>query len=229
VRIKKELDGEVFMKGPYVLPELPFAYDALEPYVDAQTMKIHHDGHHKTYVEKLNEALGEYPSLAKRVEELLASLPELPLDIQTEIKNNAGGHANHSLFWSLLTPHSTKTPLNNFAHELDQSFGNFSTFQERFTKVAVEHFSNGWAWLVVNPHHQFEIFSTHDHESPISRGCTPLLVLDLWEHAYYLKHQNKREEYVKGWWNIVDWTEVGARWEEIKATGSTSREWQIAS
>jgi len=213
----------------YVLPKLPYEYDALEPYIDKATMKVHYEGHHKTYVEKLNSALKDYPDFRKHVEELLASLNVLPEEVREAVATNAGGHANHSLFWSLLTPNGERRPVGGeFSSNLDNTFGNFDAFKQKFTKMAVEHFSNGWIWLAVDNHGKMELFSTKDHESPITRGMIPLLVLDVWEHAYYLKHQNRRPEYIHAFWNIVNWTEVSARWDEFKKTGVTNREWRRA-
>lgn len=213
----------------YKLPRLAFNYDAFEPYIDAKTMEIHYNGHHKAYVDKLNETLEEYPSLRKRVEELLGGIDTLPPEIKTEVKNNAGGHANHSLFWTLLSPTKQSLPEGSLSECIDQHFTTFTHFQDKFSATAVEHFSNGWAWLCVDSKKDLKVFATKDHESPITQGMTPLLVLDLWEHAYYLKYQNERADYVKAFWNIVNWEEVCCRWDEINMKGSTSREWRMAA
>ena len=213
----------------YILPNLPYPYDALEPYIDAKTMQVHHNGHHKAYVDKLNAALDKHPELRKPVEELLITLDELPADIRTAVRNNGGGHENHTLFWSLLTPSGEKEPSGEFSRALDSTFGNFNGFKNRFTEAAVSHFSNGWAWLVTDPAGKMSVFSTKDHECPITKGATPLLVLDLWEHAYYLKYQNRRPEYIDAFWNIVNWSECAKRWEEFQRKGGTSREWLLAA
>jgi superoxide dismutase, Fe-Mn family len=213
----------------YVLPDLPYGYDSLEPYIDRKTMHVHHDGHHKIYVDKLNSALEGYPDLRKRVEELLASLDTLPPEIKTAVANNAGGHANHSLFWTLLTPNGEKKPVGDFSGALNNAFGSFSSFKKKFTEIAVAHFSNGWAWLCTDQQGKMLVYSSKDHENPIAKGQTPLLVLDLWEHAHYLKYQNRRPEYVEAFWDVVNWKEVSQRWDEFKSKGSTSREWRLAS
>jgi len=211
----------------YKLPKLSFSYDALEPFIDRKTMEVHHDGHHKDYVTKLNKTLEEYPEFQKRIEELLGGIETLPSEVRTSVKNNAGGHANHSLFWTILAPKSQGKPRNELNELINKTFGNFSTFQEKFTSEAVEHFSNGWAWLCAHKG-EVKLLATKDHESPISHGMTPLLVLDLWEHAYYLKYQNRRAEYVQAFWNIINWDEVSNRWQEFKMKGATSREWRMA-
>jgi len=213
----------------YVLPKLPYAYDALEPIIDTKTMKVHHDEHHRTYVEKINAVMDKYPEFAKPVEELLAGVHYLPPEIETEVCNNAGGHANHSLFWTLLTPKGETYPEGALKSALEKHFVSIANFQEKFSEVAEKHFSNGWAWLAADTHGEMSLFSTKDHESPITKGLTPLLVLDLWEHAYYLKHQNRRPEFIKSFWQIVDWKEVSARWDDLLAKGATNREWRMAS
>lgn len=210
----------------YVLPKLPYAYDALEPHFDEATMRVHHDGHHKTYVDKLNEALTDYPYFQKPLEVLLATLDTLPTEIKTAVTNNGGGHANHSLFWTLLCPQAQREPSGDLKSTLEKYFGNFSTFKERFTTASSDHFSNGWSWLCAGHSGELKLLTTKDHESPITMGLTPLLVLDLWEHAYYLKNQNKRPAYIAAFWNVLNWKEVGARWDEFCQKGSTAREWR---
>lgn len=213
----------------YILPKLPYAFDALEPFIDAKTMKVHYEGHHATYVKKLNEAMAQHTRLRKPVEELLTSLGELPPEIRTTVQNNGGGHGNHALFWTMLSPQSAGTPTGELAVKLKASFGSVETFQEKFTDVAVKHFSNGWAWLCASPAGELSVFSTKDHESPLTKHMTPLLALDLWEHAYYLKHQNKRPDFVKDFWKVANWDEAAARWSDFKANGSSLREWRFAS
>lgn len=213
----------------YILPKLPYAYDALEPAIDEATMRVHHLGHHKTYVDKLNRALAEYPDLQRPVEELLASLSTLPPEIKTAVTNNGGGHANHSLFWSLLTPQEQKAPAGTFAGVLERNFGSLGHFKNRFTEASLDHFSNGWSWLCVKPTGELKLLCTKDHESPITTGMTPLLVLDLWEHAYYLQHQNRRAEYLEAFWKVINWSEVSARWDDFEHNGATAREWRLVS
>ncbi len=208
----------------YELPKLKFAQDSLEPYMDAKTVQVHYGGHHKTYVEKLNEAMKPYPDLQVPVEELLASLPNLPKEIQTPVRNNGGGHANHTLFWSILTPGGKVVgPTDALAAKMEGTFGSFADFKKKFTALSVEHFSNGWTWLSADTHGALELHTTKDHESPITQGKFPLLTLDLWEHAYYLKHQNRRPEFVEAFWNLVDWKEVGRRWEEFSRTAGARK------
>lgn len=209
----------------YELPKLPFRYDAYEPYIDEKTMKVHHDGHHRAYVDKLNELLAEYPDFQKPVEKLLVFGDSLPIEIRTPVLNNAGGHANHSLFWTLLSPTAEALPKGEFAEVLNNQFGSLDQFKEKFTEKAVGHFSNGWVWLCGDASEKLQLLTTKDHENPITQGLVPLLVLDVWEHAYYLKHQNRRPEFVRAFFSVINWTEVSNRWNEFKATGESHREW----
>lgn len=209
----------------YVLPPLPYGYDALEPFIDCATMKIHHLGHHKAYVDKLNSLMG--PLSKKRIETLITDLTGIPESIRKEVHNNAGGHANHSLFWTMLSIRKQE-PSGEFLKVLRSTFGNVGNFKTHFTEAAQNHFSNGWAWLCVNSGRQLFVTTTHDHESPVVQGHTPLFILDLWEHAYYLKHQNRRAEYIDAFWHTVNWSEVSDRWDEYAATGTTHREWRLA-
>jgi superoxide dismutase, Fe-Mn family len=213
----------------YILPRLPYAYDALEPFIDEATMRVHHDGHHKTYVETLDKVMKDHPGLRKRVEELLASVNTLPVDIRDDVLHNAGGHANHSVFWTVLSPQAPKEPEGDLHGVMESKFGSFAGFREKFSDLATNHFSNGWAWLCASPKEGLTLLTTKDHDSPITLGLTPLLVLDLWEHAYYLKHQNRRAEYVQTFWDIVNWPEVALRWQEFQKTGASVREWRMAS
>lgn len=213
----------------YTLPKLPYAYDALEPFIDEKTMRVHHDGHHRAYVEKLNETLKDYPKYQRPVEQLLASIDTFPLEIRDKVRNNAGGHANHSLFWTILSTDTQAKPQGELSQVIDDNFGGFSEFKTKFTQAAADHFSNGWAWLTSDADGKLSVFTTKDHESPLSRGLTPLLVLDLWEHAYYLKYQNHKSDYFETFWEIVDWKEVGLRWSDVRAKGATTREWRMAS
>ncbi|MDP6293562.1 MAG: superoxide dismutase [Candidatus Woesearchaeota archaeon] len=193
----------------FELPKLPYSFDALEPHIDAQTMEIHHGKHHQGYVDKLNAALeGKEDLLAKPVEELLKDLSSIPEDVRTAVQNNGGGHANHSLFWTSMSPDKTE-PTGKLLDAFNQ-FGELENFKEEFTTAATTRFGSGWAWLVVEDG-KLAIMSTANQDTPLSEGKTPLLGLDVWEHAYYLQYQNKRPDYVKAFWNVVNWEEVGKR------------------
>lgn len=193
----------------FELPKLPYSYDALEPFIDAKTMEIHHAKHHQAYVTKLNEALELHPEInVESLESLLMSLDILPQDIRTAVRNHGGGHFNHSLFWKTMGPKCGGEPTGVLAEEIIKSFGGFAGFKEQFTKAATGVFGSGWAWLVGGKG-KLVIMTTPNQDSPISTGANPLLGLDVWEHAYYLKYQNRRVEYVEGWWNVVNWTAVG--------------------
>jgi len=192
------------------LPELPYAYDALEPHIDVQTMKIHHDKHHQAYFDKLKAALEPYPELqAKSVEELLQNLNEVPEDIRTAVKNNGGGHYHHSLFWQMMKPDGGGEPAEKLAKALEEEFGSFTEFKKQFTEMFQTHFGSGWAWLVKDSNSKLQIVSTANQDSPISEGQQPLLGIDVREHAYYLQYQNKRPEYIEAWWQVINWGEVG--------------------
>lgn len=192
----------------FTLPDLPYDYKALEPYIDEETMHIHHDKHHATYINNLNEALKDQPELLTMdVNKLLEDLSNVPQDLQTKVKNNGGGHANHSLFWKVMGPKQEEEPTGKLADAIKSNFGSFSVFQEKFSDTALKHFGSGWTWLVLNEY-SLEVLDTLNQDSPLSLGKTPLLTLDVWEHAYYLKYQNRRAEYIKAWWNVVNWKEV---------------------
>ncbi|AWV41400.1 superoxide dismutase SodA [Bacillus sp. FSL W8-0445] len=200
----------------YKLPELPYAYDALEPHIDKETMNIHHTKHHNTYVTKLNEAVaGKQDLESKSVEELVANLNAVPENIRTAVRNNGGGHANHSLFWKLLSPNGGGAPTGELAEAINSKFGSFDQFKEDFAAAAAGRFGSGWAWLVVN-NGELEITSTPNQDSPLSEGKTPILGLDVWEHAYYLNYQNRRPDYIKAFWNVVNWDEVARLYSEAK-------------
>lgn len=200
----------------YELPKLPYAENALEPHVDATTMQIHHDKHHNTYVTKLNAALEGHDDLAgKDVEDLIRDLNAIPEDIRTAVRNNGGGHANHTFFWQILSPDGGGKPSGELASAIESKFGSFEKFQEEFTASATGRFGSGWAWLVVSGG-ELEIMSTANQDSPIMEGKTPILGLDVWEHAYYLKYQNRRPEYIDAFWNIINWNEVEKRYSEAK-------------
>ncbi len=194
------------------LPKLPYGYDALEPYIDAKTMEIHHSKHHQAYVNKLNEALSKHPELAEKpLAELLADLSAVPEDIRTAVRNNGGGHLNHSVFWTLMAPPAQGgggEPQVELAAVIASAFGDFVKFKEGFSLAATGRFGSGWAWLVLGGDGKLAITSTANQDSPLSDGMKPILGLDVWEHAYYLKYQNRRPEYIEAWWNVVNWPQV---------------------
>lgn len=201
----------------YTLPKLPYAYDALEPNIDAQTMEIHHTKHHQTYINNVNAALegSDYADLS--VEELVARLKTLPENLQGPVRNNGGGHANHSLFWTVLSPDGGGEPIGDVAKAIDSDLGGFEAFKDAFTKAAISRFGSGWAWLSVTPAKKLVVESTANQDSPLSEGNTPILGLDVWEHAYYLKYQNRRPEYIGAFYNVVDWNEVERRYQQAIA------------
>ncbi|WP_238916791.1 superoxide dismutase [Clostridium sp. YIM B02555] len=196
------------------LPQLEYKYNALEPYIDENTMTIHHSKHHATYVNNLNAALENYPELQnKSVEELVKDLESVPADIRTAVRNNGGGHFNHSLFWKLLSPNGGKEK-GALLEAINAKFGSFDAFKETFAKAAATRFGSGWAWLVVNKDKELEVVSTANQDSPVSEGLKPVLALDVWEHAYYLKYQNRRPDYVGAWWSVVNWDFANKLYEE---------------
>lgn len=198
------------------LPALPYAFNALEPHIDALTMEIHHDRHHGTYVNNLNAALDGHADLqAKNLHDLLSNLNAVPENIRTAVRNNGGGHANHSLFWEILSPNGGGQPTGKIADAIHATFGSYEKFQEEFTKAATGRFGSGWAWLVVDGG-KLAIISTANQDNPIMEGKTPVLGLDVWEHAYYLKYQNKRPDYIKAFWNVINWAAVNQRFEVAK-------------
>ncbi len=198
--------------GPFTLPPLDYAFDALEPHIDAQTMQIHHDKHHAAYVTNLNKAAATEPSLAgKSVEQLVTNLATVPEAARTAVRNQGGGHANHSLFWKLLKKNNGGKPTAELAAAIDKTFGSFPAFQEKFTAAALKQFGSGWAWLTINAEHALAIESTPNQDTPLSSGRTPLLALDVWEHAYYLKYQNRRPDYIAAFYNIINWDVVAER------------------
>jgi len=200
----------------YQLPDLPYAFDALEPHIDARTMEIHHDRHHAGYVGKVNAALEGHPALAaKSIENVLRDINSVPESIRTAVRNNGGGHANHSLFWQVMSPSGGGQPKGALANAISSAFGSFDAFRDEFTKAALGRFGSGWAWLVVGGTN-LSVISTPNQDSPLMDGQTPILGIDVWEHAYYLKYQNKRGEYINAWWNVVNWPEVGRRFEAAR-------------
>jgi Fe-Mn family superoxide dismutase len=203
----------------YTLPQLPYAYDALEPHIDAKTMEIHHTKHHNTYVTKLNEALANSPLADKPVEELIADLSAVPEKVRTAVRNNGGGHANHSMFWTILSAYGGGQPTGPMAEAINKTFGSYEKFQELFTAAATTRFGSGWAWLSQDGD-KLIIESTANQDNPLMEGRTPILGLDVWEHAYYLKYQNRRPEYIAAFYNIINWDEVGKRFEKASQRGS---------
>lgn len=192
----------------YHLPDLPYAYDALEPYIDVETMHLHHDKHHNTYVTNLNAALEKYPELAtKSAEELIADLASLPADIKTAVQNNGGGHVNHSFFWEILAPNAGGEPTGAIKEAIDATFGSFAELKAQFKTAATSRFGSGWAWLVLD-NGTLAVTSTANQDSPLMAGQRPLLGLDVWEHAYYLKYKNVRPDYIDAFWNLVNWEKV---------------------
>ncbi|MGM7447402.1 superoxide dismutase [Idiomarina sp. ST20R2A10] len=198
----------------FKLPALPYNYDALEPHVDAMTMEIHHQRHHQTYVNGLNQALAETRYEKWDLSELLRQIESIPSNMQSAVRNHGGGHANHSLFWQVMSPQGGGEPTSNLAKAIETDIGGFKAFQEQFTQAAVSRFGSGWAWLVINANGQLEITSTANQDSPLMDGLTPILELDVWEHAYYLKYQNKRADYIAAFYEVIHWPEVARRFEE---------------
>jgi len=199
------------------LPALPYATNALEPHIDATTMEIHHGRHHNTYVTNLNNALKSAPELeSKSVEDLISDLNAVPESIRTAVRNNGGGHANHSLFWKTISPSGGGQPSGALASAIDSELGGFDKFKETFAAAATTRFGSGWAWLALGKDGKLKVYSLPNQDSPIMEGDTPLLGLDVWEHAYYLKYQNKRPDYIAAFWNVVDWNAVGAIYDSAK-------------
>jgi Fe-Mn family superoxide dismutase len=197
----------------FELPNLPYASNALEPHIDAQTMEIHHGKHHAAYVNNLNKALeGNSDLQNKSIEELLGSIDSVPENIRTAVRNNGGGHANHTLFWQIIGPNGGGEPSGELADAINRSFGSFDDFKSQFAAAAAGRFGSGWAWLIANPDGSLSVTSTPNQDSPLSDGKTPLLGIDVWEHAYYLKYQNRRPDYISAWWNVVNWDEVAKRY-----------------
>ncbi len=202
---------------PFTLPPLPYDYAALEPHIDEQTMRIHHDKHHAGYVNNLNAALeGQAALQNKSLEDLLGGIGSVPDAIRTAVRNNGGGHANHTLFWEVMAPGGAKEPSGAFAQALGQAFGSVDAFKEQFSKAGATRFGSGWAWLVRGKDGGLAVESTANQDSPLMEGKFPVLGCDVWEHAYYLKYQNRRADYLAAWWNVVNWTVVGRRFENGK-------------
>lgn len=200
--------------APFALPPLPYALDALEPHIDAQTMEIHHGRHHKAYVDNLNKAIADSPNLGRKaIEELIKDLDSVPEKIRTAVRNNGGGHYNHSLFWQMMKKGGGE-PKGELVKAIESSFGNFAAFKDAFAKAGLGQFGSGWAWLVVQQG-KLAIQATPNQDNPITHGAQPLLGVDVWEHAYYLKYQNKRADYIAAWWNVVNWDFVAERYAKV--------------
>jgi len=199
----------------FKLMELPYAYDALEPHIDARTMEIHHTKHHQGYTNNLNAALEKYPALqSKSARELLENLGTLPEEIRTAVRNNGGGYKNHNIFWKVMSPDGGGQPAGTLAEAINAKFGGFDTFKEQFSKAAATRFGSGWAWLCKDESGNLSVTSTANQDSPFTDGLIPVLGLDVWEHAYYLNYQNRRGDYISAWWNVVNWDEVARRFEK---------------
>jgi superoxide dismutase, Fe-Mn family len=201
----------------FSLPDLPYGYDALEPHIDARTMEIHHTKHHQTYVNNLNAALEKHPNVQYgSIEELMRNFDSVPSEIQTAVRNNGGGHANHSLFWEIMGPNGGGEPTGAVGDAIRSAFGDFAAFREKFANAGKGRFGSGWAWLIVGSGGGVEVTDTPNQDTPLMEGRTPILGLDVWEHAYYLKYQNKRPDYIDAWWNVVNWDEVNRRLESAR-------------
>ncbi len=199
----------------FQVPPLPYDYGALEPYIDEETMHLHHDKHHAAYVNNLNAAIEKHPELAgKSAEDLIKDLNAVPEDIRTAVRNNGGGHVNHSMFWQIMGPNNGGEPTGPIADAIKQAFGDFETFKTQFNDAGAKRFGSGWAWLVSGPDGKLQITSTANQDNPMSEGSYPILGNDVWEHAYYLKYQNRRPDYLAAWWNVVNWDEVNKRYQQ---------------
>jgi Fe-Mn family superoxide dismutase len=200
-----------------VLP-LPYAYDALEPHIDAETMRFHHDKHYVAYTKNLNAAINQYPELkGKTIEELLSNLNQVPKKIRTTVQNNGGGYLNHTMFWQIMSPKGGGKPTGEIASAIEDNFGSFAAFQEAFNQAGSSRFGSGWAWLVLDKKGKLQVISTANQDSPLMQGLQPIMGNDVWEHAYYLKYKNNRGEYLKNWWNVVNWEEINKRFLQAKA------------
>jgi Fe-Mn family superoxide dismutase len=196
----------------FELPPLPYGYNALEPYIDTETMHLHHDKHHAAYVNNLNAALQGHPFANLPVEEVVRRLNEIPENIRTAVRNNGGGHVNHTMFWEIMTPGGSKAPTGELATAISAKFGSFDAFKAAFNDAGVKRFGSGWAWLILTKRGELEITSTANQDSPLMEDAFPVLGNDVWEHAYYLKYQNRRPDYLNAWWNVVNWDEVAKRY-----------------
>ena len=199
-------------KKLHTLPDLPYAYNALEPYIDEETMKLHHDKHHAAYVKNLNDALEKHPELfSKTIDDIIAHINDVPEDIRMAVRNNGGGHLNHAMFWQIMSPRGDREPKGELAEEIKNTFGSFAEFQTAFNEAGTKRFGSGWVWLVRNKEGKLEIISTANQDNPMSQGLWPIMGNDVWEHAYYVKYKNVRADYLKAWWNVVNWSEIEKR------------------
>jgi superoxide dismutase, Fe-Mn family len=199
----------------FELPPLPYDYNALEPYIDAQTMQLHHDKHHQTYVTNLNNALqGQEQFASMSVDDLIRNINQVPENIRTAVRNNGGGHSNHSMFWQIMKPNGGGQPGGALANAINQAFGSFDQFKAAFNDAGAKRFGSGWAWLVLDQNGKLQVISTANQDSPLMDGLFPVMGNDVWEHAYYLKYQNRRPEYLNAWWNVVNWDEVARRYQQ---------------
>jgi Fe-Mn family superoxide dismutase len=202
----------------FELPPLPYDYSALEPVIDSQTMKLHHDMHHAAYVKNLNAALEKFPNLqSKQPAELLRDLNALPEEVRTAVRNNGGGHVNHSMFWKIMKPQGGGDPTGAIAEVIKSSFGSFKDFQTKFNDAGTKQFGSGWVWLVGKSNGEFQVMSTANQDNPMSQGIFPIFGNDVWEHAYYLKYNNRRPEYLAAWWNVINWDEINKRLEMFRS------------
>ena len=201
---------------PFRLPDLPYPYDALEPHIDTLTMQIHHGKHHAAYVNNLNAAISKYPDwAAKSIEEIVRNIDQVPEPIRTTVRNNGGGHVNHTFFWEIMSPKGVRQPRGELAKAIEKRFGSFSKFQEEFTRAAMGRFGSGWAWLAVDRNRQLVVESTPNQDTPLMEGRTPILGIDVWEHAYYLKYQNRRADYVAAFYNVINWDRVSELYRKL--------------
>jgi len=209
-------EGSLRIMPEFTLPPLPYATNALEPHIDAQTMQLHHDRHHQTYVTNLNNAVRPYPRLQRMSpEDLVRNLRAVPVPVRETIRNNAGGHVNHTMFWRIMSPQGGGEPTGEIARVIRRTFGSFDAFKREFNDAGTNRFGSGWAWLVRAPGNRFRIISTPNQDSPLMQGLFPVMGNDVWEHAYYLKYQNRRADYLNAWWNVVNWDEVNSRLQAL--------------
>ncbi|MGI8968066.1 MAG: superoxide dismutase [Chloroflexota bacterium] len=200
---------------PFEVPPLPYAYNALEPHIDEETMHLHHDKHHQAYVTNLNAALEKHPEFQNQsAEELVTNLNKVPDDIRTAVRNNGGGHVNHSMFWEIMKPNGGGAPTGAIAQAINEAFGSFDAFKQQFNDAGTKRFGSGWAWLIRGRDGKLTIISSANQDSPLIEGAKPILGNDVWEHAYYLKYQNRRPEYLNAWWNVVNWDEINRRFQQ---------------
>jgi len=208
----RNLERKLDMAYPFELPPLQYGFDALEPVIDAKTMEIHHDKHHQAYVTNLNNALKDHADFhSKSIEDILRNINGVPEAVRTAVRNNGGGHHNHTLFWEILAPGGSKMPQGELAQGINSVFGSFDSFKEKFSQAGITRFGSGWAWLVLDGSRNIQVYSTPNQDSPLMEGHTPILGLDVWEHAYYLKYQNRRPEYVSNFWQVINWDVVNQK------------------